>query len=526
MLPDIRIRQRDSLLEIAQALTEELDLNRLLAKILRFAVEMLAGQAGFIALKSPGEGWQVRTSIGLPEPLLRYLSTYLEQIPDMQDAGQSELPIITSLVERLGEISSLGLVNGVGLPLVVRNRVIGVILVFRSYNAGFSANDRRLLTSFANQAGIAVQNASLYAELNAEAERLSAILNGAADGMLILKPSLVIEQVNPAFLRLTSAKEVDVLGKPHGEIIRWNEAPRGKTLEQAVADGWPLTPHAQLYVEGDLVRPDLPPLAVGIVYSPVQSDGHLVNVLATLRDITHFREAEDLKSTFVSVISHELKTPVSIIKGYVDTLQREDVQWDASFLKESLQTVEEEADRLNELIDNLLDVSRMEAGGFSLQFTDVSLSDLATRVAHKMQSQTTHHNLVVDFPQDFPVVMADDRRIEQVLTNLISNAIKYAPGGEVHISGSSHGEFVVICVSDQGPGIPPQDIPHIFDRFYRSSATARQAKGVGLGLYLARSIVEAHGGQIWADSEQGNGARICFSLPVNGPSRSLAPAAR
>jgi signal transduction histidine kinase len=119
----------------------------------------------------------------------------------------------------------------------------------------------------------------------------------------------------------------------------------------------------------------------------------------------------------------------------------------------------------------------------------------------------------VDLPESYPIVMADETRIEQVLSNLLSNAIKYAPSGEIHISGQNLTDQVIVCVSDEGPGIAVGDLPHIFDRFYRAPETSRKTKGAGLGLYLARSIIEAHGGRIWADPKATMGARVCFSLP-------------
>jgi signal transduction histidine kinase len=140
---------------------------------------------------------------------------------------------------------------------------------------------------------------------------------------------------------------------------------------------------------------------------------------------------------------------------------------------------------------------------------------MARRLAARFQTQTTQHKITTDFPADFPVVLADETRIQQVLTNLISNSMKYAPSGEICIQGQTRPQFVIICVSDQGPGIAPDDIPFVFDRFYRAPDIARKTKGAGLGLFLARSIVEAHGGRIWVDPVPGSGARICFSLPYS-----------
>jgi signal transduction histidine kinase len=287
------------------------------------------------------------------------------------------------------------------------------------------------------------------------------------------------------------------------------------TLEQAEAGGWPLTPNATLYVEGDLQRASGISLPVGITYAPLVShEGNLLNIIATVRDITRFREAEELKSTFISVISHELKTPVALIKGYVGTLRREDANWDREIVKDSLAVIEEEADRLTGLIENLLDASRLQAGGLSISPSDVSLKAVAERIAKRFQTQSSIHTINVDFPDNFPIVTGDETRLEQVLSNLISNGIKYSPqGGEIRITGQVRPTQVIICVSDDGPGVAPEDIPHIFDRFYRSSNAKRTTKGAGLGLYLARAVIEAHGGRIWVDPRPGNGARICFSIP-------------
>jgi signal transduction histidine kinase len=214
------------------------------------------------------------------------------------------------------------------------------------------------------------------------------------------------------------------------------------------------------------------------------------------------------------VISHELKTPVALIKGYVSTLRREDATWDREVIEDSLEVIEEEADHLTELIENLLDASRLQAGVLAINSSDGDLAALARRIAERFRTQSTQHQIIVDFPDDFPIIMGDDDRLAQVFSNLISNAIKYSPtGGEIRIQGQVRSEQVVVCISDQGPGIAISDIPYVFDRFYRASDASRSTKGAGLGLYLARAVVEAHGGRIWVDPKPGAGARICFSLP-------------
>jgi signal transduction histidine kinase len=509
MLPDFRVRQRDYLLEIARALTQELDLEKLLARILRISIEMLAGQAGLIALKGT-PNWRVATAHGIPPAFLSYLEPLLAE----EHGTELDVQELNRMLKNLTYTASMGLLNGVGLPLVAHEQVIGEIFIFRNYPDLFSTNDKTLLRSFADQAAVAVFNAQLYGEVSYEKKRLDALLNAAADGILILNADHSIESCNTAFEKLYRKPRTEIIGKSHEEIIKWVQPPQGMTLKDAESGGWPTDSSAYLYVEGDLKRPEPPPLAIGVTYAPlIAPDGTLSNIILSVRDITHFRTAEEIKSTFISIVSHELRTPVALIKGYASTLRRDDARWDRAIISDSLAVIEEEADRLSRMIDDLLDASRLQAGGLSLNRSDVSLAQLAKRIAEKFGPQTKQHTIVVDFPEKFPVILADENRLEQVISNLVSNAIKYAPEGEIRIQGQIRSDQLIICVQDQGPGIDPNDMPHIFDRFYRADAAVRKTKGAGLGLYLARAIVEAHGGRMWVDSPPDAGARICFSLP-------------
>jgi signal transduction histidine kinase len=509
MLPDFRVRQRDYLLEISRLLTEELNLEKLLARILRVSIEMLAGQAGLIALKQP-DGWRVSAAHGIAPAFLSYLTPLLAE----EKVRELDVRELNRMLKELTYTASMGLLNGTGLPLAAHGQVIGVIFIFRNYADLFTRNDQILLQSFADQAAIAVHNAQLYGQVSYEKQRLDALLDSAADGILILDANLVVERCNPAFEKLFGEGRDLIVNKKHDEIIQWRNEPQGKKLEESVAEGWPLTPNASLYVEGDIERPLPPPLPVGITYAPLLSEeGKLRNVIVSVRDITHFRTADEIKATFISIVSHELRTPVTLIKGYASTLRRDDAKWDKHTISDSLAVIEEEADRLSKMIDDLLDASRLQAGGLSLNQADVALPGLASRVTGRFAAQSPKHRLVTDFPANFPVILGDENRLEQVLSNLVSNALKYASQGEIKIDGSIRPEQVIVCISDEGPGIEAKDLPHIFDRFYRSTKAVKHTKGAGLGLYLARAIVEAHGGRIWADPKPDSGARICFSLP-------------
>lgn len=509
MLPDFRVRQRDYLLEIARALTQELDSEKLLMRILRISIEMLAGQAGLLALLEK-EGWHVAAAHGIPPAFLRYLEPLLAE----EQTSELNVDELNRMLKDLTYTASMGLLNGVGLPLVAHGQVIGVIFIFRSYPDLFTPNDKMLLQSFADQAAIAVFNAQLYTQVSYEKQRLDALIDSAADGILILTSDHLIERCNNAFEKLYGKKRNEIQGKKHEEVIRWTRKPDGSTLEESDAGGWTLPPNAYLYVEGDLERSDPSPLPVGITYAPLlDPSGKVRNIIATVRDITRFRTADEIKSTFISIVSHELKTPVALIKGYASTLRRDDARWDKAVIQDSLAVIEEEADRLAQMIEDLLDASRLQAGGIRLNRSDISLPILSSRLADRFQTQTDRHQIIVDFPKDFPVILGDETRIEQVMINLISNAIKYSGKGEIRISGAVRPEQVVVAVSDQGAGIDPRDLPHIFDRFYRADKAVKNTKGAGLGLYLARAIIEAHGGRIWVDPQSDAGARICFSLP-------------
>ncbi len=515
MLPDYRVRQRDYLLEIARSMTQELDLDILLEKILRLSASIVSGQAGIVILRDESGAWGVAASYGINQAFIRYFDPLLAQVPTHGDPARFELPEINRLLRDLTHSVGLGLLSGVWLPLIVQDRVVGVIFIFRNQPVQFNPNDRLLLRSFADQAAIAVNNAQVYRQVERERQRMEAILDSVVDGMLILAPDHSIERCNPAFANMYGLSLEEIADRSHEEVIVFERIDQGIPLATAVAGGWPLTPNATLYLEGDLKRPASPPLPVGVTYSPLLApDGTLLNTIAVVRDITRFREADELKSTFISVITHELKTPVALIKGYTGTLRRDDAHWEPDVLEDSLAIIEEEADRLNTMIDNLLDASRLEAGGLQLQVTDVSLPDAVEKLAERFRTQDESHEIQVDFSPDFPVVLADEDRLLQVISNLISNAIKYSPdGGRIRIAGSVRPDLVLVCVQDQGPGIAPGDMPHIFDRFYRADEAVKKTQGAGLGLYLARAVIEAHGGGIWVEPQSGEGARICFSLP-------------
>ena len=203
MLPDLRVRQRDYLLQISRALTEELELEKVLALIVRVSSELLAGAAGLIALREDEGGWKIVSSFGINPSFLKYLRPLIEDIPDQGDPARFSLPEVSRRLKRIAETASMGLLSGVGLPLVAHQEVLGVIFVFRSYRGRFSSEDRALLQSFASQAAIAVNNARLYTQVSDQKQFLDAVVESSADGMFILDQRYRFQRFNRSCARLT-----------------------------------------------------------------------------------------------------------------------------------------------------------------------------------------------------------------------------------------------------------------------------------------------------------------------------------
>jgi signal transduction histidine kinase len=228
------------------------------------------------------------------------------------------------------------------------------------------------------------------------------------------------------------------------------------------------------------------------------------------------RELDRLKSQFVSAISHELRTPLGFIKGYVTTLLRDDVATEADTQGEFLRIISEESDKLQRLIDDLLDASRLQAGELELSRIGASIGTIAEEAVQKAKDAHPEHEFVLAIPSSVPEVFIDQWRVEQVLNNLLDNATKYSPPGSVvTIRARVQEPELVISVRDHGDGLRSEEVQRVFEPFYRGeNATDRQAPGTGLGLTVCRGIVEAHGGRMWVESQPGTGSTFYFSLPL------------
>jgi signal transduction histidine kinase len=253
-----------------------------------------------------------------------------------------------------------------------------------------------------------------------------------------------------------------------------------------------------------------------------QAAGALQQGRATAEMLAEKSRLEEMQNTFVSIVSHELQTPVAIIKSYAATLAREDANWPADTIQRVSRNIEEECDRLTRLISDLLDLSRIQAGRVAMRVGSVDLPQLVSEVIDQLAPRSPRHSLRSSFPPNFPLLQGDADQLRRAVFNLVQNAVKYSPnGGEVLIVGEVRGRdaaerFAVVRVIDQGVGIPVGEQERIFERFHRADTRlSRTTAGVGLGLYITRNIVEGHGGRIWAESQgPGRGSTFTVALPL------------
>jgi PAS domain S-box-containing protein len=232
------------------------------------------------------------------------------------------------------------------------------------------------------------------------------------------------------------------------------------------------------------------------------------------------RHSNEMRLRFLAMISHELRTPLTSIKGFASTLLANDVSWGPEEQHEFIYTIDVEADKLTEMIDQILDLSRLETGMLRINPERARVSDVVTMTLPQLQALTNDHRLMLDVPEDAPALRIDRQRMAQVFLNLVGNAAKFsAPGTAIRLSAHRVDSGVRVDVSDEGPGIAPQDRKQVFEAFRRGNdSRVKHTKGAGLGLAICKGIVEAHGGRIWIEDgdPQARGTTISFVLPLNG----------
>jgi two-component system phosphate regulon sensor histidine kinase PhoR len=336
--------------------------------------------------------------------------------------------------------------------------------------------------------------------VDAERARLAAVLDRMTDGVLIADSGGQIQFANPAIERLFETNQA--VGRRVAEVLRQHQ----------LVEAWQRSRETGEAQEESVEIPARRRFLQLVVLPDRQTHGSLLLV----QDLTRVRRLETVRRDFISNVSHELRTPLASLKALTETL-RDGALEDPKAAQRFLGRIETEVDALTQMATELLELSRIESGQVPLQRKAVPAATLLLSAAERMRAQVERAGLVLrlDTAQDMTEVSADPPRLEQVLVNLIHNAVKFTPpGGEVILAAQTQGEFVRFSVRDSGVGIPADDLERIFERFYKADR-ARSGGGTGLGLSISRHLVEAHGGRIWAESAEGDGSTFYFTIPVN-----------
>lgn len=395
---------------------------------------------------------------------------------------------------------------------VVERKTIGVLMVAnKRRQLPFSEEDRRILEILARQSASVIAGAQIYIELRERTEQLERAFESVSAGVILVNNNGKISLVNRTALQaFCGGTDGSVIGKPFVQVVQHDKV--RSILATALSEGAELEGEVEIYepeeriyrVETSIVRDE---------------HGNPTGIVALFSDITEIRRLERMKTEFVSAVSHELRTPLTSIKGFVATLLEDrEGYFDAETRYEFYQIIDQETDRLRRLIEDLLNLSRIERGvALQPHWQRVDLMKIIDRVLTIQRGYTDKHQLVADVPEALPLIVADEDKIESVLTNLVNNAIKYSPnGGEVRVRAVREDNSVLISVQDQGIGIPKDKLTKIFEKFERvDSKETRAAGGTGLGLYLVKHLVELHEGQIWAESEGvGKGSTFYVRIPI------------
>ncbi len=431
------------------------------------------------------------------------------------------------------------------IPLTVENRIVGMLSLFDEHAGTFDTDLLKLTTMIADYAAVALENVrlreretALWRQAEIGRQRLELIISSMAEGLLITDARGAITLLNNSAQHLLGQIQLDLKQDiPLHTLARTSDVAWLNTLaeivDQALAGE---TVMNQELIAGE--DDEAVPLTLNISAAPLhdasQVQPQTMGVVAVLNDVTSQKQIEKLKDEFVSVVSHELRTPLTAIKGYTQHLIRridrrlrkahqEQISQEManggepaeSYDIRSLNIVQSQAEHLERLVNDLLDLSRVQWGKLHLQYATFFLADVLTACVHSAQVSAEQHSIALDIQVQDTKIVADQLRIAQVVGNILDNAVKYSPhGGQITVQlNELDGEYLV-SVTDQGIGISAVYLDHIFERFYRVHNTAsRHYSGIGLGLYVAKAIVERHGGRIWVANNPSPGCTFFFTLP-------------
>ncbi|MDX1601161.1 MAG: ATP-binding protein [Anaerolineales bacterium] len=431
--------------------------------------------------------------------------------------------------------------SALGVPLTINEETLGAMLFFSSRPGAFHTEQLTVVTAAATQVAAAIYNAELYRlirdqaaqqggmirEKRIEASKSSAILESIAEGVLVTDQQNRISLFNAAAEEILGLRRTEALGKPASDFIGlYGEA--GHAWLQAVqrwSDGEVQGNEAPLEAQLELEDEER---IVALSTAPVLHDGEFVGTVTTFRDVTREVEVDRLKSEFVATVSHELRTPMTSIKGYVEMLLMEAVGDINAQQRKFLQTIKTNIDRLGGLVNDLLDISRIESGRVSLELEPINVADILSEMREvfrrRSRLESKPMSIEIQAEPSLPPVAADRDRLRQILTNLIENSFNYTPpNGTIELTAEQREDTIMIAVDDTGIGIAPEEQERVFERFFRGEqALNLSVGGTGLGLSIVRQLIRMHGGELKLSSEgvPGQGTSFAFTLPIHSPQDS------
>ncbi|MGA2157596.1 MAG: GAF domain-containing protein [Dehalococcoidia bacterium] len=412
--------------------------------------------------------------------------------------------------EKADLVRSFGIQAYACHPLRVGDKTIGTLSFGTRSRTSFTEEELDLMKTVADQVSAAIQRSRVEESLRETRDYLDKLFNYANAPIVVWDPDLRITRFNHAFEHLTGLTAEQAVGSKIDVLFPDNsrDASMKHILEATAGQRWEVVEIPIVHTDGTIR------ILLWNSASIYELDGKtIVATMAQGQDITERKKAEQVKDEFIGLVSHELKTPVTVIVGAIDTAMTKGVP-----KKEALQLLQDaavSAEALAGIVDNLLELTRAQANRLIIKKEPVDIAKAAGNVIEKLKGRSTRHRLVVEIPKALPRVAADPIRVERILHNLVENAIKYSPkGGNVTVFASRNGDSLNVGVKDQGIGITTQDRERLFKPFERLG-TVKNAAGVGLGLNVCRRLVEAHNGHIWVESEPGKGTTFYFSLPLS-----------
>ncbi len=474
-------------------------------------------EMGVQAQRGLPAGYAAASAIPLDAVLAEHRGPHVHRVADLRDGADADPGLAAD-----------GFVKLLTVPLVRDDLLVGALNIYsRDEGREFDDVDVELAHILAGQAAVAIANAKLYASEVRTRQLYLAIFDGIGEGVLIGDLGSNLAAMNRAAQQLLGLTP-DNIGRPIREIVTSLDMRDAETDAVVARDADPLTsaiqgrPHRGRYA---VSVADHGRLILEALAEPVSdADGHVIAGVLALHDITAEREVSRQKDEFISIVSHELKTPLTPLKALAQLLRSRirrshegQTPLDITSLEQNLRTIERQVDRMNALVSDLLEVSRVGHGRLEAAKAPLDLAQLARDVTQRYIEATAEegrYRFTVDAPPVL-VVIADAARLEQVLMNLVGNAVKYSPtGGEVRVEVGAGDGGALVVVEDHGIGIPPDEIPTLGHAFVRGSGRARTFAGVGIGLYLSRLVAEAHGGKIVVESAGNDlGTRVTMRLP-------------